>query len=426
LSQTAPVAPAAANHKVSFAALRHPAFRPYMLGGFATMMGDNTEHVISYWVIFQYFHSPWLAGYAIISHWFPFLVFSVYAGALADRFDCRRLIQASQLLFMTASVTWGALILTGTLEVWHACVILAIHGMAGVIGGPAGQLMIHDIVGRDDLQSAVRLSSTARQVGQLVGPALGGALLIAFGPGLGLIANALVYVPFSLWLTRVPYTGHLRTAGESRRGLGLLDTVDVLRSVSGNATVMSMVIVVGLAALLVGPAIQVQMPEFASDLGDVSAGLRYSALQTAHAGGAVMGGLLLEWAGVLRPSPMTAIVLAAFWCVGVVLFAAAPIYPVALLALVFVGFFRIAYGSMAQALVQLAAPPNIRGRVVGLFSAAQFGMQTGSGITVGVLGSLVGVHWSLGISGGVLLLAIFILIAYVRGNARGSALTSGA
>jgi predicted MFS family arabinose efflux permease len=347
-------------------------------------------------------------------------------GPLADRFDCRRLVQTSQVLFMTASITWGLLILTGTLEVWHACVILAIHGMAGVIGGPAGQLMIHDIVGRDDLQSAVRLSSTARQVGQLVGPALGGGLLIAFGPGLGLIANALVYVPFSLWLIRIPYTGHLRAAGESRRGLGLLDTVDVLRSVSGNAAVMSMVTLVGLAALLVGPAIQVQLPEFASDLGDASAGLKYSALQTAHAGGAVLGGLLLEWGGILRPSPMTAIVLAAFWCMGVVLFAAAPVYPIALIALLFVGFFRIAYGSMAQALVQLAAPPNIRGRVVGLFSAAQFGLQTGSGITVGVLGSMLGAHWSLGISGGVLFVAILVLIAYVRGNQHQSALAPGA
>ncbi len=406
--------------------MRHPDFRPYMLGGFATMMGDNTEHVISYWVIFQYFHSPWLAGFAIISHWFPFLMFSVYAGALADRFDCRRLIQTSQLLFMTASVTWGLLILTGTLEIWQACVILVVHGMAGVIGGPAGQLMIHDIVGRDDLQSAVRLSSTARQVGVLVGPAFGGGLMIALGPGLGLIANALVYIPFSLWLIGVPYTGHLRTAGESRRGLGLLDTIGVLRSVASNTTVMSMVMVVGLAALLVGPAIQVQMPEFASDLGDASAGLGYSVLQTAHAAGAVMGGLLLEWLGVLRPSPQTAIVLAGLWCIAVVAFAAAPVYPLALLALLFAGLFRIAYGAMAQTLVQLAAPPNIRGRVVGLFSAAQFGLQTGSGITVGVLGSLLGAHWSLGLSGGVLLVAVICLFTYVRANHGDSALATGA
>ena len=64
------------------------------------MTAESVEHVASYWVIFESFHSPTLAGFAVISHWVPYLVFSVYAGALADRFDCRRLIQAAQVLLM--------------------------------------------------------------------------------------------------------------------------------------------------------------------------------------------------------------------------------------------------------------------------------------------------------------------------------------
>ena len=77
------------------------------------MTADNIEHVISYWVIYQAFHSPMLAGFAVISHWMPFLLFSVYAGALADRYDCRRLIQVGELLFVVASLAWGLLFLTG-------------------------------------------------------------------------------------------------------------------------------------------------------------------------------------------------------------------------------------------------------------------------------------------------------------------------
>src|SRR4029453_17292280 len=92
---------------------------------------DNIEHVISYWVIFQAFHSPTLAGFAVISHWVPFLLFSVHAGALADRFDCRKLIQISQGLFALASLSWAVLFLTGTLHVWHAAGVLLIHGGAG-------------------------------------------------------------------------------------------------------------------------------------------------------------------------------------------------------------------------------------------------------------------------------------------------------
>src|SRR6266851_10513946 len=118
----------------SFAAMRHGPFRAYFTTGLLSMMADNVEHVISYWVIFQAFHSPTLAGFAVISHWTPFLLFSVYAGALANRFDCRKLIQISQGLFALASLSWAVLFLTGTLRIWHAAVILLIHGGAGVIG----------------------------------------------------------------------------------------------------------------------------------------------------------------------------------------------------------------------------------------------------------------------------------------------------
>ena len=80
------------------------------------MMADSIEHVISYWIMFQKFQSPALGGFAVLSHWLPFLLFSVYSGALADRFDPRRLIQIGMLLFMAASLGWGVLFLTDTLR----------------------------------------------------------------------------------------------------------------------------------------------------------------------------------------------------------------------------------------------------------------------------------------------------------------------
>ena len=129
-----------------FAALRIPAYRRYFTFSLMSMMADNIEHVITYWVMFQAFHSPALGGFAVISHWVPFLLFSLYSGALADRHDCRRLIQISQALFMLASLSWGVLFLAGKLQMWHAVVLLTIHGFAGVVGAPATQLIIHDMV----------------------------------------------------------------------------------------------------------------------------------------------------------------------------------------------------------------------------------------------------------------------------------------
>ena len=93
-------------------------------------------------------------------------------GALADRFDCRRIIQAGQALFIVASFTWAILFMTNTLEAWHAVVLLVLHGVAGALWSPASQLYLYDIVGAEDLQSGVRLNATARQLGILFGPAV--------------------------------------------------------------------------------------------------------------------------------------------------------------------------------------------------------------------------------------------------------------
>ena len=100
-------AAATAPAKQSFAALRHVGFRALFITSMLAMMADNIEHVISYWVVFQKFQSPALAGFAVVSHWLPFLLFSVAAGALADQLDPRRIIQCGMTLFIVASLGWG-------------------------------------------------------------------------------------------------------------------------------------------------------------------------------------------------------------------------------------------------------------------------------------------------------------------------------
>ena len=122
--------------KPSFAALRHGDFRVYLVTTSAAMMADNIEHVISYWVMFELFRSPALAGFAVLSHWLPFLFLSVYFGALADRFDSRRIIQIAMLLFMGVSLAWAVLFYTETIEVWHAAVLLSCTASPGCCGRP--------------------------------------------------------------------------------------------------------------------------------------------------------------------------------------------------------------------------------------------------------------------------------------------------
>src|SRR5438105_10052773 len=262
--------------QVACAAIHQRDLRLFFAGTMLAMMADNIEHVVSYWLLFQKFHSPVLAGFADISHWTPFLLLSVYFGGLADRYDCRRIVQFAQILFMSVSAAWAILFYTNTIQVWHASLLLIIHGIAGVMWAPAEQLLIHDIVGVEHLQSAVRLNATSRQLGILFGPAVGAVLMLLLGPPLALIANVLIYCPLTLWLLYVPYTGHLRKETPPKRAIGWNDAVNLFREAAHNRPILTMVLLGGTASLFVGNAFQTQMPGFAYDLGARTADFAYS------------------------------------------------------------------------------------------------------------------------------------------------------
>ncbi len=383
----------------------------YFFGTATAMLADNIEHVISYWAIFQKFHSPSLGGFAVISHWAPFLLFSIHSGALADRFDPRRIIQIGMLIFMSVSIVWGVLFATGSLQEWHARALLVIHGVAGVLWGPASQLLLHDIVGPAELPSAVRLGATARYLGMLTGPAVGGALLLAFGPAHGIFINSLIYLPMILWLVRAPYgPGHRRGASASPQAFrGFGDLVDTFRAVRHSPAVLCMVLLAGFTALFIGNAYQAQMPGFAFDLGHGDPGTAYSMLLAADAAGALAAGFVLESRGLLHPAARTALLLAVAWCAALGIFALIRVYSIALALLFAAGFLELSFNSMAQALVQLSAPAAIRGRVIGVFSMAASGMRMFSGITVGIVGGAIGIHYSLSLSAAVLTAVLAIL-----------------
>jgi MFS family permease len=416
---TPPSAPGAALPAAvaRFSALRHADYRRYFVLTMLSQIADNIEHVISYWVMFQAFHSPTLAGFAVISHWVPFLLFSVYTGALADRYDCRKLIQISQGLFMLASLAWAVLFVTGSLRVWHAALILLVHGAAGVLGAPATQLMIHDIVGAERLASAIRLTATGRYLAILLGPAVGGAMMLALGPAGGLFANVLIYLPLTLYLIRIPHTGHTHDPGGTRRTpkFGWAETRRLLGEAAKEPRMLSMIVLGGVTSFFVGNAFQAQMPEYAHHLGTDEAGTWYSVLLAANAAGAVIGALSLEASSTVRPSTRTAIICAIVWGGLMAFFPAAHTYPLAVVLLVLAGVFNIAFTSMAQTIIQVLAPPRLRGSMVGLFNSAILGLRAGSGLTVGVLGGVIGVQWSLTLSSlAVVLVALALLVADAR------------
>jgi MFS family permease len=395
----------------SFAALQHPGYRGFFFSFAGAMMADSIEHVISYWMMFQKFQSNALGAYAVISHWLPFLLLSLPVGALTDRYDPRRLIQIGMVMFMGVSIAWGVLFISDTLEMWHAMVLLTLHGIAGVLWTTGSQVLLYHVVPVEHLQSAVRLNATSRQLGFLGGPAIGGLLLMLLGPSHGILLNALIYVPTIVWLWKAPYSRAMTGGVTPRALLTFSDVTSTLERIAAHRTLLSMILLAGGASFFIGNAYLPQMPDFARSLGHGDADLSYSVLLGADAVGALTAGFLLESRGWLQPNPRTAMVLAMLWCCALAGFALSSFYSLAVLLLFIAGFVELSFNSMAQTLVQVNAPADIRGRVIGVFSMMSLGLRTFSGVTVGLMGAAIGIHASLAISAlGFLALSALLLL----------------
>jgi MFS family permease len=313
------------------------------------------------------------------SHWLPFLLLSPYFGALADRHDCRKLIQGSQALFMAVSLTWGILFATGTLTVWNACALLVLHGMAGALWSPPEQLLLEDFVGTADLPSAIRLNSTARSLGILLGPVAGSVLLLGLGPVHGIWVNIVFYLPLTITMARTKFTGHTRHGVVARERIGALAAVRVFRG-----------------------------------------GAAYGVLLFASGLGGVLGGLLLEGTGWIRLSVRAALCSTAVYGASTVFFAVSHDYLVAAPLLVIGGMANPAALSITQTAAQLRAPRAKRGQVIGVYSTSANGMRIGSGFTVGLFGAAVGLRPALALSSAALCVCVLALAVYLAVVARRS------
>jgi len=212
----------------------------------------------------------------------------------------------------------------------------------------------------------------------------------------------------------VPYTGHLREGAPARRGLRWRDALGVLREVAQHRSIVTMILLGGAASLFVGNAFHASMPEFAHDLGTEKADYAYSTLLAASAAGSVFGGFVLDGKAWLPPTVKSAIGCAICWCVVMTAFAFSNSYPLSLTLLFVAGALNLAFYSIAQTIVQLEAPMHLRGRLIGLFSMSAFGLRAFSGVTVGVIGGLIGIHWSLALSSLVLLAVTLALLAFAQ------------
>lgn len=397
------VAPAGEGRGVHFAALGVPQFRWYWLASGLSTTGDAMENVLRNWLIWQLTGSPLWLGLMVFAHWVPYAVLSLWSGVLADRYDNRKLQILAQSLLGVAALGVAIATLAGFVTPWWIFGLLLLHGVAGSIGAPAQQTLVHALVGRERLLSAVSLSSSMRQLAQVIGPVLGGALLVSVGPGWGFLLNALTFLPLLAVLRILTITTH----GGGNTGQTLSEG---LRFVQRRPALMAFILAEMLPVVFLGQAFQSLLPAFVT-LSLHSNEFGYALLLAGSGLGALVAAIAVAYSSTTSPRPRLAIVAAIAQTAAVLLFALSTSYLLSLALLVVVGAATVLTQSYVNTTLQLSAPDALRGRVMGVYSFGTQGLRVLNGPLLGGLALLVSTPLAVAGSAGVVLVALGAMLA---------------
>lgn len=345
----------------AWASLQDRNYRLFFFGGLVSNTGRWFQAVAIPAIIWQLTESAAWVGFAGFSRMAPMAVVSPLAGALADRYDRRKLLLVTQSLQAMAT---GLLMIAWMVGVRSAGVFVALSIVAGAFGGlnlPAWKAFINDLVDRDLLLNAITLGSMQFNAARMVGPALAGLTLAAAGPAWAFFVNFASYgaVLIALWLIDVR-TGP--TGGDREVFAPIKDFVQTLRWIRTHEGIRRAIMTVGVVGFL-GMPIQVLAVVFAEDVFGRGA-TAYGVMLTMIGLGAVMTGPFLagRWSQIAR-SKLEAIALGVY-SIGVLGFAVAPVLPVAFIALLLVGAAHLTSASVLNTAVQMQVPEERRAKVL--------------------------------------------------------------
>src|SRR6202000_1538598 len=167
-----------------FRAFRSLNYTLYFIGRSVSQFGTWMQRTAVVWVVYSITHSAFLLGVTIFAEQFPSFIFSIFGGIAADRYDQYKVIKITQIASMVQSVLLALLVITGHTIVWAILVLSVILGVINAFDVPARQALVHDVVAdQDDLPNALSLTTATASLAQLLGPALSGIVLSAFGAG---------------------------------------------------------------------------------------------------------------------------------------------------------------------------------------------------------------------------------------------------
>ena len=350
----------------TFRSLSNHNYRLYASGAVVSNVGTWMQRVAQDWLVLQLTNNNGTAlGITTGLQFLPILLLSPYAGLIADRFPKRRLLQVTQLMLAVPALALGVLALTGAAESWHVYVLAFVFGIGSAFDAPARQSFVSEIVGPDDLTNAVGLNSASFNLARMIGPALAGVLIAAFGSGVPatgavIMLNALSYGAVILSLQRMRERD-LRPAKREPRHKGMIG--EGVRYTLSRPDLMLILTIVFFAGTF-GLNFQITSALMATEVFDKGAS-EYGLLGTTLAIGSLSGALLAARRVRIRHR----LVILAALAFGVAEIAAGvmPSYLTFALWTPVLGLASLTMITSANATFQMSVAPAMRGRVMALY-----------------------------------------------------------
>ena len=392
---------------VGFRALHHADFRRFFWAQLVVQTGMWMQTVAQSWLVLQLTASPFKLGLIGSLQFAPILLFSIASGALADRVRKRRLLIGAQAALCCQALGLAALVASGHVEYWHVAVLAFCSGLVNVLDDPARQSLVAEMVGRADVASAVALNSASFNAARIVGPGLGGLLIASFGVVPAFALNGLGSAVAVIILLG------LRTQGtpKARSGEGVLDDVRTgLRYAFSTPEIrltLGLLFIVSICVFNFTVYVPL-LVRTVLHLGAESFGLLLACLGV----GAVTGALTVGALGARRPSAAVLFGAPALACGTLVALSTARGFPLAAALLFFTGLFGIVLVASCNTAMQLAAPDELRGRVMSLYTLVWPGIFPFGAFIVGAVSEQWGVGRALLVNGTAGLLGVALLLAW--------------
>jgi len=391
---------------VRLGALRHRDFRLFWIGQLISQVGTWMQSVAQAWLVLELTHSPLQLGIVSALQFTPILLLSPVGGALSDRFAKRRVLLVSQTVMQLQALVLAALVWSGYIRYWHVAVMAVIYGLGRALDIPTRQAYITDLVGRSDLPNAVALNSVIMNGARIVGPAVAGLLIAAFGVALAFFLNGVSFVAVLVALLAIRTDGQPDPAGRLGIREGVLDAVAYAAKTPPVAFTLGLMVVVSLLVL----NFNVVVPLVARNVLNQDAH-GFGLLMSALGAGAVAGGFSVALFRTGQPPLSFLVGSAATLCAGLVALALVDRFAVAFAVLALLGWAQILFTTGCNTTLQLAAPNNLRGRVMGLYTVTFAGMTPFGSLVVGMVAEHQGVRAACAAGGAIGLLGVAVLVA---------------